>query len=214
MQVELDHVFVCVSQGAPEAEKLVDFGLVEGSPNVHPGQGTANRRFFFQNAMLELLWVEDPVEAQSKQTTPTRLWERWSGRSGHASPFGIVVRPTLEIGAIPFPSWEYRPSWLPSDLEIHVAATGVEEPMWVYMPFLRREDQERRFSEHTIGIREITRLTLVTPEPLLSPAAHALAGRVFFFESGKEHMLSIEFDHGLLKQETDLRPHLPLTLRR
>jgi hypothetical protein len=33
--------------------------LTEGTPNIHPGQGTANRRFFFRNAMLELLWVND-----------------------------------------------------------------------------------------------------------------------------------------------------------
>jgi hypothetical protein len=28
----------------------------EDSSNTHPGQGTANRQFFFNNAYLELLW--------------------------------------------------------------------------------------------------------------------------------------------------------------
>lgn len=56
---ELDHVFIWTAAGAPEADLLRDFGLTEGPPNVHPGQGTANRRFFFHNAMLELLWVHD-----------------------------------------------------------------------------------------------------------------------------------------------------------
>ncbi|MGH8238896.1 MAG: hypothetical protein ACREXP_18010 [Steroidobacteraceae bacterium] len=51
--VEVDHVFVSASVGAPEGDRLLDLGLVEGSPNRHPGQGTANRRFFFANAMLE-----------------------------------------------------------------------------------------------------------------------------------------------------------------
>ena len=64
----------------PEAEYLTRLGLIEGLPNVHPGQGTANRRFFFENAMLELLWVEHPGEAQNEQTAPTKLWDRWSGR--------------------------------------------------------------------------------------------------------------------------------------
>jgi hypothetical protein len=77
MPVELDHVFICVSQGAPEADYLTHFGLIEGAANVHPGQGTANRRFFFRNAMLELLWVENPDEARNAQTAPTMLWERW-----------------------------------------------------------------------------------------------------------------------------------------
>jgi len=57
MSVEIDHVFVCRSAGAPEADFLIKHGLLEGSGNSHPGPGTANRRFFFSNAYLELLWV-------------------------------------------------------------------------------------------------------------------------------------------------------------
>jgi hypothetical protein len=41
MHFELDHLFVCTAPGVPEAEKLVEFGLHEGPPNQHPGQGTA-----------------------------------------------------------------------------------------------------------------------------------------------------------------------------
>ena len=73
MTVELDHVFVCVAPDAPEADLLVAFGLLEGTPNTHPGQGTANRRFYFRNAMLELVWVRDEDEAQSPLIAPTRL---------------------------------------------------------------------------------------------------------------------------------------------
>jgi hypothetical protein len=62
---ELDHVFICTTPGAPEAGLLKACGLTEGPGNVHPGQGGANRRFFFHNAMLELLWVHDPAQAQN-----------------------------------------------------------------------------------------------------------------------------------------------------
>jgi hypothetical protein len=62
MPIELDHVFICTAPDAPEAEKLVQFGLREGPPNQHPGQGTACRRFAFVNAMIELLWVRNEVE--------------------------------------------------------------------------------------------------------------------------------------------------------
>ena len=47
MAFELDHVFICAAAGAPEAASLIAFGLTEGTPNTHPGQGTANRRFFY-----------------------------------------------------------------------------------------------------------------------------------------------------------------------
>lgn len=112
---ELDHLFICTDVGAPEADLLRDFGLTEGPSNVHPGQGTANRRFFFHNAMLELFWVHDPMQAQSTRTHPTRLWERWQGRRGDASPFGICWRPQhLETTALPFPAWAYEPAYLPA----------------------------------------------------------------------------------------------------
>jgi len=76
MPIELDHLFICTAQGAPEAEELIGFGLHEGPPNHHPGQGTACRRFSFANAMIELFWVNDPVEAQGQLTRRTMLWER------------------------------------------------------------------------------------------------------------------------------------------
>jgi hypothetical protein len=68
----LDHAFIACAAGATEGNALVRLGFVEGSSNTHPGQGTANRRFFFENFMLELLWVSDPAEAQSEQTRRTR----------------------------------------------------------------------------------------------------------------------------------------------
>jgi len=56
-------------------------GLTEGTRNDHPGQGTANRRFFFSNTALELLYVSDANEAEegnSKDMTPDLpLVVRW-----------------------------------------------------------------------------------------------------------------------------------------
>jgi hypothetical protein len=92
MALELDHLFVLASPGAPEAERLRALGLSEGSRNVHPGQGTANRRFFFENAMLELIWVENAEQARSSLVAPTRLWERARWRESGALPFGICLR--------------------------------------------------------------------------------------------------------------------------
>jgi hypothetical protein len=50
-----DHVFVCTTPRGEAAELLRRAGLVEGTQNHHPGQGTARRRFFFSNTMLELI---------------------------------------------------------------------------------------------------------------------------------------------------------------
>lgn len=122
--------------------------------------------------MIELLWVNDPAEAQDPHTRRTLLWERWCGRMGNACPFGICLRPVDSQDARPpFPGWEYRPSYLPYPLFMYVGEAGVEEPMWVYLTFQRRVQYQERFAEHPVGVREITGLTLTTVAPLRSRVA-------------------------------------------
>ncbi len=72
----LDHVFVLARPGAPEADRLVALGLTEGSPATHPGQGTANRRFFLEDGMLELLFGTGEAGVGGALVAPTRLAER------------------------------------------------------------------------------------------------------------------------------------------
>jgi hypothetical protein len=210
--VELDHVFILTAPDAPEAASLINFGLHEGPPNHHPGQGTANRRFAFANAMLELLWITDADEAQSPRTRRTQLWERWSARQSTASPFGICVRPGDSGSAVPpFPFWEYRPAYLPPPLSIHIAEAGIEEPMWFCLNFMRRSQREEHFVEHPIGLREITQLTLTTLVPLRSEAAKKIVeSGIMNPRIGSRPLLEIEFDNRRRNQQKDFRPELPL----
>ncbi len=211
MRIELDHLFVCTAPGAPEAEKFVQFGLHEGPPNQHPGQGTANRRFAFANAMIELFWVSDASEAQSQSARRTLLWERWSGREYNASPFGICLRPVdPQDTGLPFPAWEYRAAYLPDPLVMHIADVGIEEPMWVYLSFMRRAQREQWFIEHPIGIREITGLTLTTPVPLRSNVSQKIVeSGILATRTGATSLLEIEFDGNWRKEQMDFMPHLP-----
>jgi hypothetical protein len=176
MRIELDHMFICTTPGAPEAEQLVRFGLHEGTPNRHPGQGTANRRFTFANAMIELALGERRNQAQSESTRRTGLWQRWLYREGTASPFGICLRPIdSQNSDAPFSAWEYRPSYLPDPLVMHIGQAPIEEPMWVYLGFQRKLDHEQRFVEHPAGLREITGVILTSPMPLYSTAAQKVS---------------------------------------
>lgn len=212
MAIELDHLFVCAARGAPEADKLVELGLREGSPNRHRGQGTANRRFSFFNAMIELVWVSDPEEAQSENTKRTQLWERWSDRGNRACPFGICVRPgDSQDAASPFRSWEYRPAYLQDPLAMHIGEAGIEEPMWVYLDFMRRAQREEWFVAHPIGIREITGLTLTTPVPFQSDAALCVVqSGILAPRTGASYLLQIEFDGRRRNEQIDFRPGLPM----
>jgi hypothetical protein len=84
----------------PEAEALRELGLSEGSGNVHPGQGTANRRFFFANAFLELLWIADEEEIRNGQTRPTMLHERLSAAKPRHSASASAPTPSSPPGTI------------------------------------------------------------------------------------------------------------------
>jgi Glyoxalase-like domain len=215
MAVELDHILVCTSPGAPEGDDLVRFGLTEGPRNQHPGQGTANQRFAFRNAMLELFWVCEEKEARSEQTRRTQLWERWVGRDGGACPFGICLRPGVgENRETPFQGWEYHPAYLPDPLAMQIGEAGLEEPMWVYLGFLTREQRERHFVAHAVGIREITKLILTSAAPPRSAVSKIVTDAdVLSVRRGPKPLLEIEFDHGQRQKVQDFRPHLPLLFR-
>jgi hypothetical protein len=212
---EVDHLFVFTDAGAPEADRLVAFGLTEGEPNVHPGQGTANRRFFFRNVFLELLWVSDPEEARSELVRPMHFWQRWTGRrSGASSPFGVLLRPARpSVEGLPFPCWEYRPPYLPAPLAIHVAQ-GVppEGTYWAYLPFGRRPDApdrpRRQPMEHAAGFREVTQVRFIGPRAGDPPAAAGVAQ-----EAGPEHLMELTFDGGERGGRADFRPVLPIIFR-
>src|SRR5262249_30068620 len=153
------------------AEGLKAFGLTEGKPNTHPGQGTACRRFFFENAYLELLWVHSATEAQTEETRPTRLWERWSGRTGESCPFAGCVRPAAdEQSQEPcFATWDYRPSYFPPGVSLGIARNSetITEPMLCYLESGQRPDRytalRRQPMEHAAGFHEITRVAFISP---------------------------------------------------
>jgi hypothetical protein len=218
MTVALDHVFVCCAPGAPEARRLLDLGLTEGPPNTHPGQGTACRRFFFENAYLELLWVSDAGEARGETAARTRLWPRWSERSTGASPFGIIVRPADGVERDPpFASWPYRPPYLPPPLAIDVAeGTPLTEPAFFYIRFARTPEQvsspprvqrgrARRITSVEVGLAGNTALS--------TAAATLAAAGMISFSRTEAPVMTLGFDGTDTSAEIDLRPALPLVLR-
>jgi len=221
--IELDHIFICSSPDGAEAACLTAFGLTEGTGNAHPGQGTACRRFFFRNAYLELLWVSDSSEAQSERSSPTRLWERWTGRGSQTCPFGLGFRPASNHDtAPPFATWEYQPAYLPNSLSFQVGRNSevVTEPMLICLPFARRRPDDeshlrRQPLEHTAGFREICYVELLSPNAHnLSPELQALrANGLLRVSEGAEYVLELSFDGQTKGQRADLRPSLPLVFK-
>jgi len=220
MAFELDHCFICVTEGAPEADLLIDFGLSEGESNIHAGQGTANRRFFFHNAMLELLWVGNAAEARNTVTRPTRLWERWNGRNGQSCPFGICLRSVgQDAQAMPFEGWHYKPAYLPENLFILIGnnSARLDEPLLFFIPLCGRPDaaEKRQPLQHASGFVEVSALRIHSPGLAAKSATleslRDIAGLTF--TSADRYLMEIGFDGEKQGRAQDFTPHLPLVFK-
>lgn len=168
MTLRLHHVFVCTSASAPEADALLDAGFVEGSPNTHPGQGTANRRFFLETGFLELLWVHDSREAQSALAAPTKLWDRWVERGRSACPFGICFSSTQGADTpLPFATWAYRPPYLSGERHILFAdKLPLSEPEVFILSWPQSQSSpETEPMNHQLGLYEMRSVSVGLPDP-------------------------------------------------
>lgn len=222
MAVELDHLFIFTSAGAPEVNRLITSGFAEGQSNIHPAQGTACRRVFFHNAYLEFVWVHNEQEAQSEMVKPLRLWERCRYQETGSSPFGIILRPAQQAGeptAPPFESWAYCPPFFqPLEIDVAVNSTNTAEPLLFFMSFGRRPDdypmQRGQPLEHSTGVKEITsvRVTLSNARAISNPLAVVENLGIVNFVHGEAPLGEVIFDNGKQGKVQDFRPTLPLIL--
>lgn len=110
--MELDHVFIFV-KGPKCAQPLKNLGLVAGMSRTHTGQGTANLVFLFENAYLELIWLEEqPTFADARRTAIEQRGRWWE--SG-ANRFGVCWRGD---GTGLNSPWSYKPPYFPPEREI------------------------------------------------------------------------------------------------
>lgn len=144
---QLDHLFVFVRPGAPEAAALERAGLRASYRRRHPGQGTANVCYCFDNAYLELLWIEDEAETTAPAVVRTRLAERADWRRTGTSPFGIALRGGSSEELFPGGSWEYAAPFLPPGLTVPVASASAD----LGQPFLFRSPGSQRPDAWTDG---------------------------------------------------------------
>jgi len=215
---EIDHIFVLTDMGAPAAAALLRLGLTEGPPNRHAGQGTANRRFFFNNAMLELLWLENVDEARNPAARPLQLVDRWMERSLNASPFGVCLRPDdAETFLSPFESYEYRPPFFPTGLSAHIClGTPLDEPLWFYIgrsrPLHAVPSHRNLASPHRIGVENITEVTITLPSTPSSVANDTSSACGVGLRKGTQHHLRITFDGRRQGCTHHFDPELPMEL--
>jgi hypothetical protein len=213
MDLKLDHVFILVKPDAQVADRLLEQGFQEGPSNTHPGQGTANRRFYFANGMLEYIWVRDAHEANTGPGRDLRFPERAADPT--ASPFGMIFVPdTNSVSPTkPFPGWHYQPAYFPPPREFHVGANShnLAEPLCFYFPF---HDPGVPKPQPHRNPQTISEIVISTPSADTAGvlALVAQADRLSV-RSGQEHLMEITLDHHDAGHIADYRPALPLLLR-
>ena len=229
--LELDHVLVWVAPGAPEAKALEDAGLqLISETSKHVGQGTASKAFLFENAYLELIWVDDEqaVSANAARTgVDMGIRAGWK-RSG-ASPFGIGLHRTAgATRAIPFPVMDYWAEWMEPRTSIQFARTvgNHEEPMYFVMPdsmaipdaatleSLKKSDPAyAKMLIHRLGISKLTGVRVVAACRRVTSTGETLSEGGVSIERGEAPLMELTFDGGVKRERIDLQPQLPLILR-
>lgn len=210
MPIKLDHVFILVEPEAAIAARLIQLGFQEGKSNTHPGQGTANRRIYFANGMLEFLWVRDADEARNGPGRELRFPERTADSA--ASPFGAIFVPDGASSAMPFPGWHYQPEYFPPPKGFHVGTNSqnLAEPLCFYFPF------------HTPGVpqtqpirnpQSISKVIISTPSPdTVGVLKVASQTDRLSIRPNSEHLMEITLDKQALGHTEDFRPQIPLVL--
>ena len=168
--MELDHLFVFIAPNGPEPKRLESLGFEINARRSHPGQGTRNICYVFDNAYLELLWLVNEAEARSPAVARTQLAERAHWRQNAASPLGIALRGFGPQAPLPFETWDYRPPYRPGGrkvLPIAAFSDDLAQPLVFGSPGDLRPDQwpEERQSarQSALGLREIAAVEVILP---------------------------------------------------
>lgn len=212
MTLSLDHIFIITTPGAAEAERLTELGFIEGNSNIHPGQGTSNRRFFLDGFTIELLYISDIDEAANGAGQGLGILAR--SRDVEASPFGIVVRVSDPKTIPTFPSWQYFPDYFDGKMCFYVGDNSdqLKEPLCVCMPPTLPKSTAVP-AEYANPGWQLTALELTVPIEKQSEALqHFAAMDQVRIELGKTHKITMKFNHGAAGRIESLAPGLPLVL--
>jgi hypothetical protein len=127
--LELDHVFCFAVPDEGWLERARGAGFVLDDGIEHQGQGTRNRRLWFDEQYLELVWISSRDDAVRN---PLRLDRRADWRTTGACPFGIGLR-GLMTDEQRAEFWEYRPPYAPAArMLIHRSNEDAPEQPFVF----------------------------------------------------------------------------------
>ena len=220
--LELDHVFIVVPPGGAEAiEALRQSGITVDTEVIrHEGQGTASVSALFENAYIELLWVDSSVAVDSAHQLDVMAFRRAAAwRETGSSPFGIglhLLSGDASDLRVPYHLLSISGTQLnyvllrETDDSLAPDVFVVPAPRAVTSWLDRYRQRHPESFIHSARHRRITRVSVPGPQRF----ARLDVRLVEFVEHGGPAVLKVEFDDGVTGQTRDLRPALPVILSR
>lgn len=166
----IDHIFMLIepAEAASVVQTLSRFGLTESSRRSHPGLGTSNILFCFDNIFLEILWIANREEARGTQLG-RQLIERLDGRASGSAPFGIGFRTRAMADPVPFATWSFEPpaALAFKPIPIAVSSHDSRQPLLFRAQRTARPDAwtdgKAGVRQRPAGIAEVTALRFTPP---------------------------------------------------
>ncbi len=197
--MEIDHIFIFSGGTGQEVDALIDFGFSEGSSRVHPGQGTVNRKIYFENFFLEIVWVHNESEIRGENTQKTKLWERANFLSNEHSRFGLGFVNTPDTDELFENSIKYQPDYFPKGTHFDIITNEVEFYLpWTFrLPSGIQKQRSDEPTDHQNGIRKLTKAIfgLNTTEPGIGFTKTIEKYSNVRFTPNSKNTLTLEFDN-------------------
>ncbi|HEX6252211.1 MAG TPA: VOC family protein [Gemmatimonadaceae bacterium] len=222
-RVEPDHVFVFVSTGGEaEAEALRALGFrMDSGVMQHAGGGTASRSAVFENFYVELIWVDSTVGVSERSRERFAEMQRAAAwRSTGVSPFGLGLRKVEGPDEFGVPTTSYTEDWMlagtsitvlkqasePQAFDIFVVPSYMALPAWI--------EQVAELGLHANGARRVSALEIRGPQVHQPEAIRALSISSVRVTEASEPLLVLELDDRRAGETHDLRPLIPVVIRR
>lgn len=196
--MKIDHIFIFSCDNGKEVDALIDFGFSEGSSRVHPGQGTVNRKIYFENFFLEIVWVHNEAEIKSDNVQKTKLWERSNFLTNGYSRFGLGFTNTPDTDKLFANSIKYQPDYFPKGAYFEIIANDQNFCLpWTFrLPVLPPKKSDEPI-DHNNGIRKLTKVSfdLSSKESENEFVREIESNSDIRFITGSENILTLEFDN-------------------
>ena len=221
--VEPDHIFVFVTSGGEaEADALRAHGFkIDSGVMKHSGGGTASRSAVFENFYLELIWVDSAVGvSETGRGRWVEMQRAAAWRSSGVSPFGLGLRKVGGPDEYGIPTTSYTDTWMsegtsitmlkqpgePRAFDVFVVPSYMALPAWI--------EQVSELVLHANGARRVTAIAIHGPPDQQPGAARTLEIPSLRVVEAPAPLLMLELDEHIAGITHDLRPLLPVIIRR